>query len=156
MPSIERKIQVSYDLRVFFTRNVFSPANPLLKEVLLGSENRKRRVLVVVDEALAKAQPGLAAQIEAALGGGASQLELVCPPLVVEGGERTKNSLIHVSEIHSHIDRYHLDRHSYVIAAGGGALLDMAGVAAGAAHRGVRPGGVPPPPLSQGELCVRV
>src|SRR5262245_34258361 len=115
MPSIERKIQVSYDLRVYFTRNVFAPANPLLKEVLLGAENRKRRVLVVVDEALAQAQPGLAAQIEDSMAAAAPRLELVCPPLVVEGGERTKNSLIHVSEIHSHIDRYHLDRHSYVI-----------------------------------------
>jgi len=27
------------------------------------------------------------------------------------------------------IDRYHIDRHSYVIAIGGGALLDMAGLA---------------------------
>jgi len=40
--------------------------------------------------------------------------------LALEGGERTKNSYFHVSEIHSHIDRYHIDRHSYVVAVGGG------------------------------------
>ena len=62
--------------------------------------------------------------------------QLVCPPLIIEGGERTKNSYFHVSEIHSHIDRYHIDRHLYLIALGGGALLDMAGLAASTAHRG--------------------
>jgi 3-dehydroquinate synthase len=143
-------------LRVFFTRNVFAPANPLLKEVLLGSEDRKRRVLVVVDEALAQAQPTLAAQIEASVGAATPRLELVCPPLVIEGGERTKNSLIHVSEIHSHIDRYHLDRHSYVIAVGGGALLDMAGLAAATAHRGVRHVRIPSTTLSQADSGVGV
>jgi 3-dehydroquinate synthase len=156
MPSIERTIQVGYELRVFFTRNVFAPANPLLKEVLLGSEDRKRRVLVVVDEALAQAQPTLAAQIEASVGAATPRLELVCPPLVIEGGERTKNSLIHVSEIHSHIDRYHLDRHSYVIAVGGGALLDMAGLAAATAHRGVRHVRIPSTTLSQADSGVGV
>jgi 3-dehydroquinate synthase len=156
MPSIERTIQVGYELRVFFTRNVFAPANPLLKEVLLGSEDRKRRVLMVVDEALAQAQPTLAAQIEASLAAATPRLELVCPPLVIEGGERTKNSLIHVSEIHSHIDRYHLDRHSYVIAAGGGALLDMAGLAAATAHRGVRHVRIPSTTLSQADSGVGV
>ena len=49
-------------------------------------------------------------------------LKLVCAPMILEGGERTKNSYFHVSEIHSHIDRYHVYRHAYVIGVGGGAL----------------------------------
>ena len=78
------------------------------------------------------------------------------PPLVIEGGERTKNSYFHVSEIHSHIDRYHIDRHSYVIAVGGGALLDMAGLAAATAHRGVRHVRIPTTTLSQDDSGVGV
>ncbi len=84
------------------------------------------------------------------------RLKLVCPPLVIEGGERTKNSYFHVSEIHSHIDRYHIDRHSYVIAVGGGALLDMAGFAAATAHRGVRHVRIPTTTLSQADSGVGV
>ena len=68
-----------------------------------------------------------------------SCLQLVCPPIAIEGGERTKNSYFHVSEIHSQIDRFHIDRHSYVIAVGGGALLDMAGLAAAAPQAALLP-----------------
>jgi 3-dehydroquinate synthase len=76
--------------------------------------------------------------------------------VIIEGGERTKNSYFHVSEIHSEIDRYHIDRHSYVIAVGGGALLDMAGLAAATAHRGVRHIRIPSTTLSQADSGVGV
>jgi 3-dehydroquinate synthase len=157
MASIQRTIQVGFELRVFFTRGVFDPANRLLREVLGNIENgRPQRVLLVLDEALALAQPGFGAQIEAWFAAAAPGLQLVCPPLVIEGGERTKNSYIHVSEIHSHIDRYHLDRHSYLLAAGGGALLDMAGLAAATAHRGIRHVRLPSTTLSQADSGVGV
>ena len=83
-------------------------------------------------------------------------VKLVCPPLVIEGGERAKNSPIHVAEIHSHIDRHHLDRHSYLIAVGGGALLDVAGFAAATAHRGVRHVRIPTTTLSQADSGIGV
>ena len=75
---------------------------------------------------------------------------------MIEGGERTKNSYFHVSEIHSHLDRYHIDRHSYVIGIGGGALLDVVGLAATTAHRGVRHVRVPTTTLSQADSGVGV
>jgi len=157
MSVIQRTIQVGFELRVFFTQNVFAPANPLLNNVLADSgPGRSHAVLVVVDESLAQAQPGLGAQIEAYFTTASPRLKLVCPPLVIEGGERTKNSYFHVSEIHSHIDRYHIDRHSYVIAVGGGALLDMAGLAAATAHRGVRHVRIPTTTLSQADSGVGV
>ena len=34
MPVIQRNIQVGFQLQVFFTRGVFAPANPMLREVL--------------------------------------------------------------------------------------------------------------------------
>jgi 3-dehydroquinate synthase len=80
----------------------------------------------------------------------------VCPPVVIEGGERTKNSYFHVSEIHSQIDRFHIDRHSAVIAVGGGALLDMVGLAAATAHRGVRHVRIPTTTLAQCDSGVGV
>jgi 3-dehydroquinate synthase len=76
--------------------------------------------------------------------------------LRIEGGERVKNSYFHVSEIHSQIDKHHVDRHSYVIAIGGGALLDMAGLAAGTAHRGVRLVRIPTTTLAQDDSGVGV
>ncbi|MED6315175.1 MAG: 3-dehydroquinate synthase, partial [Verrucomicrobiota bacterium] len=73
-----------------------------------------------------------------------------------EGGERTKNSYFHVSEIQSKIEMHHIDRHSYVIAIGGGALLDMAGLASATAHRGVRHIRIPSTTLSQADSGVGV
>jgi 3-dehydroquinate synthase len=98
----------------------------------------------------------LGQQIENYFTAHADALKLVCPPLIVEGGERAKNSDFHVTEIHSQIDRYHIDRHSYVIAVGGGALLDMVGFAAATAHRGIRHVRIPTTTLSQADSGVGV
>src|SRR5436190_6539745 len=157
MSVIERAVQVGFRHRVFFTRRVFDPANPLLKDVLAGGGNRDpHKALVVLDESLAQAQMDLERTIGNYFAAFAESLRLVCPPLVIEGGERTKNSYFHVSEIHSHIDRYHIDRQSYVIAVGGGAILDMAGLAAATAHRGCRHVRIPTTTLSQADSGVGV
>ena len=157
MSVIQRAIQVGFQLRVFFTQGVFAPANPLLRDILLPDQSvRVHGVIVVLDESLAQAQPLLPAQIESYFATASEHLKLVCPPIIVEGGERTKNSYFHVSEIHSHIDRYHIDRHSYLIAVGGGALLDMVGLAAATAHRGVRHVRIPSTTLSQADSGVGV
>lgn len=139
-----------------FTHHVFAPDNTLLKNVLAPESGHCVRALVIVDEALSAAQPELVKQIEQYFMVWSSCLQLVCPPIAIEGGERTKNSYFHVSEIHSQIDRFHIDRHSYVIAVGGGALLDMAGLAAATAHRGVRHIRIPTTTLSQADSGVGV
>src|ERR1051325_8090228 len=157
MGVIERTIQVSYRHRVFFTRRAFDSANPVLRDALADGELKEQhKAFVVLDESLARAQPQLARDIEAYFAAFSESLKLVCPPCVIEGGERTKNSYFHVSEIHSHIDRYHIDRHSYVVAVGGGAILDMVGLAAAAAHRGCRHVRIPTTTLSQNDSGVGV
>src|SRR5438445_2452882 len=157
MSVIERSIQVGYRLRVHFTQDVFGPTNPLLAEILsCGKNYTLHKALVVLDESLAQARPDLGQRIEAYFALNDQCLRLVCPPFIIEGGERTKNSYFHVSEIHSRIDRYHIDRHSYVIGIGGGALLDMVGLAAATAHRGVRHVRVPSTTLSQDDSGIGV
>lgn len=154
MSVIQRTIQVKWDLRVFFTEDVFAPNNLVLKNALADSGQRK--VLVVVDDALAQAQHELAPSIENYFYPRASSLKLVRPPLLVCGSESAKNSLSIISEIHSQINKCHIDRHSYLIAVGGGALLDVAGFAAATAHRGVRHVRIPTTTLSQADSGVGV
>ena len=173
MALIERTIAIRFQHRVHFTRNVFGLANPLLKDVLAGAPHSDAarscpppagsesgapppKVLVVLDESLHAAQPALVPQIETYFKTIADCAQLVCPPFVLEGGERVKNSYFHVSEVQSHIDRYHIDRHSYLIGIGGGALLDLVGLAAATAHRGVRHVRVPTTTLSQDDSGVGV
>ena len=110
------------------------PNNCTLRDILADEEiGRPHKVLMVMDEALCNAQPGLIGQIFAYFEQFNDCLKLVCDPMQFEGGERTKNSYFHVSEIHSKVEMHHIDRHSYVIAVGGGALLDMAGLASSTA-----------------------
>jgi 3-dehydroquinate synthase len=157
MSLIERTIQISFRQRVYFTRHVFAPDNPLLADVLLDERSKQLpKILIVVDESLHMAQPDLAAKIESYFSSHAHSLQLVCPAIVLEGGERVKNSYFHVSEIQSYIDRYHMDRHSYVIAVGGGALLDVVGLAAATAHRGMRHVRIPTTTLSQDDSGIGV
>src|SRR5688500_17064292 len=100
MSVIERVIQVNYRHRVYFTQDVFQLENGLLQEVLTEDQCRQlHKVLVVVDECLAKAQPELCARIQAYFAALPQCIHLVCPPMVIEGGERSKNSDMHIAEI---------------------------------------------------------
>lgn len=156
MPRLERTITVSWRHQVFFQDGVFDRFNPTLRDVLVNGEARPARVLLVVEEALVRSRPGLPAEIEAYFAAHAPALELVTPPVVMEGGERVKNAYFHVSEVHAHLDRHHIDRHNYLVAVGGGALLDMAGLAAATAHRGVRHVRIPTTVLAQDDSGVGV
>lgn len=152
--SIERTIHASWQHRVLFTDAIFDPANPVLRDTLRAGLHSK--ALVVVDESLAAAMPGLAHGISRYFAIHDPPLRLVCPPLVRPGGEHAKSSWASVSEIHRAIDTHHLDRHSYVVAVGGGALLDQVGLAAATAHRGVRHVRIPTTTLSQCDSGVGV
>lgn len=156
-PRIERGITVTFRHQVYFTEGLFASSNRLLREVLSdGVKGRRAKVLLVVDDGVARAQKGLLEEVEAWFRTHAEAVELVAPPLRMEGGERVKNAFFHVSEIHERIDRHHVDRHSYVIALGGGALLDMVGLAAATAHRGVRHVRIPTTTLAQADSGVGV
>jgi 3-dehydroquinate synthase len=66
------------------------------------------------------------------------RLEWMAPPMVAPGGEASKNDESTFRDILRHIHELRIDRHSYVLAIGGGAVLDVVGYAAAVAHRGVR------------------
>ncbi len=154
MTVIERSIQVSWRLRVFFTEGVFAADNPVLAEAL--ADVAPRKALVILDDSLSQALPELEPRIEKYFSAHHDQLQLVRPPLFVCGSETAKNSTTIVGDLHAQIHRHHIDRHSYLIAVGGGALLDVAGFAAATAHRGVRHVRIPTTTLSQADSGVGV
>jgi len=151
---LERSIQVTWPLRVFFTEDVFGAGNVRLRDVL--TDTAPRKVLVVLEDTLALAQPDLEQQVVEYFALSAPQLRLSRPPILVAGGEAVKNSQSIVNDLLAHIHRHHLDRHSYLLAIGGGALLDVAGFAAATAHRGLRHVRIPSTTLSQADSGVGV
>jgi 3-dehydroquinate synthase len=155
MDLIEKEIAVTWRHRAYFTEEVFAPDNRLLRDVIeSGGDRGPHKAFVVLDEALTRF--GVDRQIEEYFARHEEALALVRPPMIMEGGERCKNSYFHVSEIHSQIDRYHIDRHNYLLCVGGGALLDMVGLAATTAHRGIRHIRIPTTTLSQDDSGVGV
>ena len=150
-PSLERTITVSFAHRIYFTHAVFSPQNPTLAQILSPG-----KALVVLDREVARVFPQLPDQIAAYFADKSCPAKLVAPPLLAPGGEAVKNTRDLVDELYREIERHGIDRHSYLIAIGGGALLDAAGFAAATAHRGVRHLRLPTTSLSQADGGVGV
>jgi 3-dehydroquinate synthase len=152
-----QRFSVEYQFPVHFTENLFSPRNPVLRDTLCRLEPDKRhRCIIFIDDGLSAALPDLAKQITAYAGHYAANIDLVAPPIPVPGGEKIKSELHFTEQMHQALFDHHIDRHSFVIAVGGGAVLDAVGLVAATAHRGVRHIRVPTTVLSQDDSGVGV
>ncbi len=146
--------------RLRFTRDVLGDAMgsdaKVLAEVLQPSEGRPARVQFWMDECVAAAQPDLKHRLARFAKTHAPKIELAGNVQSVPGGEAIKND-IHILERMLKVFNHHnLDRRSYVVAIGGGAVLDAVGFAAQIAHRGLRLVRLPTTTLAQADSGVGV
>lgn len=108
---------------------------------------------MLVENHVAAAWPGLVESI----GGYFSALSVDLGGIhLLPGGESAKADDAIARRIWELIAAAHLDRHSYLLAIGGGAFLDVAGYAAATAHRGVRLVRFPTTTLAQDDSGVGV
>ena len=91
-----------------------------------------------MDDGVTRAWPDLSQRITSYLGARPDLCDLAYEPETVPGGERAKNGWNVVKNIMAAIGNRRLCRHSFVLAIGGGSVLDMVGFAASLVHRGVR------------------
>jgi 3-dehydroquinate synthase len=154
LADIDQKVVVTFRYPVRFTHGLFAPGNPTLRDVVQA--DGRARLLTVIDAGVAEAHPTLVGDVQRYCAAHADALYLPAPPLVVPGGEAVKNHAGPVRQIRAAIDVHGVDRHSYVVAIGGGAVLDAVGYAAATAHRGVRLIRVPTTVLSQDDSAVGV
>jgi 3-dehydroquinate synthase len=152
-----QRFSVPYEFPVVFTEGVFDPENPVLRDVLCRLEPAKRhRAVFFVDEGLNAGRSPVSDAIAKYAHRHADAIELACPPQAVPGGEKIKAELHFVESIQQTLFDLHIDRHSYVIAVGGGAVLDAVGLVAATTHRGVRHVRVPTTVLAQNDSGVGV
>ena len=152
-----QRFAVPYEFPVVFTEGVFDPENPALRDVLCRLEPAKRhRVVFFVDDGLNAGRTPLAEAIVKYAQRHADAMELACAPVVVPGGEKIKSDLHFVESVQQTLFDLHIDRHSYVIAVGGGAVLDAVGLVAATTHRGVRHIRIPTTVLAQNDSGVGV
>ena len=150
-------IVVRHTFPVVFTRHLFSPRNPVLRDALTREPSpRRRRALVLIDKGVLAAFPELRQQIRAYFNAHAEGLHLVRTPLALVGGETIKQSAAPVKRMIDTLRASNICRHSFCLAIGGGAFLDAAGLAAALFHRGVRLVRIPTTALAQCDSGVGV
>lgn len=152
-PWLRARFTVSYDYALHFTRDVFHPGNPVLAESVQGE---RPALLAVVDRGVLTHHPTLPLRLQAYAAHYSDCMRLAGAPVVLPGGEAVKEDMAHVQRVLAAIEQRGVDRHSYVLAIGGGALLDVAGYAAAVAHRGVRLIRVPTTVLAQNDAGIGV
>jgi 3-dehydroquinate synthase len=152
-----QRFSVSYEYPVYFGRAVFSASNTVLADALCRREAaRRHRAAFLVEERVAACWPELVRDIERYAERHATQIALAAPPLVVAGGEACKNDARAPQRVVAWLDALAMDRQSFLVIVGGGALQDMAGYAAATFHRGLRVVRVPTTVLSQNDSGVGV
>ena len=145
---IQRSIPITFEHRVSFTHGAFDVKNHALRDLVADAcgLGKNAKVLVLLDSGVAKSDPKLQERISNYFAAHANTLTLVADPMVLPGGEPCKNDWSLVEKIWQAIEFHKICRHSYVIAIGGGAFLDLAGFGAATAHRGSGSSACPPPP----------
>lgn len=158
MNHLQQAFSVRFSYSVFFTERLFDTTNSLFitffKEQTASSSLKK--LLFVIDSGVAVAHPDLLTNITQYFAQHSGVVELVPDLLVIPGGEAAKNDPALVDSIVEAVDRYGIDRHSYIAAIGGGSVLDMVGYAAAISHRGIRHIRIPTTVLSQNDSGVGV
>src|SRR5215204_2434879 len=111
---------------------------------------------VFVDSGVLAAMPALERAIRRYAAAHAGSLAIEGDIVVVPGGEEAKTRAGVVESLLGELVSRGIDRHSYVVAIGGGAVLDAVGYAAAIFHRGVRHIRLPTTVLAQDDGGVGV
>jgi len=151
---IEQSFAVPYAYQVIFSENIFDVEENTLARLLDNGKGGK--AYFVVDSGVYKNHPELIDKIKAYAEVYSDQFKLCAEPLIVPGGEASKNDPQHYEKVVEATHLYGIDRHSYIVAIGGGAVLDMVGFAAAVSHRGIRLIRIPTTVLSQNDSAVGV
>ncbi len=151
---IEQTFAVPYTYPVIFSENIFSVGDQTLADLLDNGKGGK--AFFVIDSGVSDSHPELISQVKAYATAHQEKFNLCAEPLIVPGGEASKNDPQYYEKVVEATHLYGIDRHSYIVAIGGGAVLDMVGFAAAVSHRGIRLVRIPTTVLSQNDSAVGV
>lgn len=152
---LQGRFQVSYHYPVLFTDHIFQADNPCLHQQLTRQSPGPITVLVFADEQLLLCSPQLPQQINDYFSAHAADLHLQAAPIAVPAGELSKTPDV-LQQLYAHMLEQGLDRHCYVLALGGGAVLDAVGYACATFHRGMRLIRIPSTVLAQNDAGIGV
>lgn len=153
---IKQQFQVNFNFDLIFTSELFSNENDILVNLLSRNGSKNTKAIAIVDQGVSESHPFLKNSIHTYFLNHASSIQLCDDIFEIPGGEQVKNNEIYIKNLLEKINFFGIDRHSYIIAIGGGAVLDAVGYAAAIAHRGVRLIRIPTTILSQNDSGIGV
>jgi 3-dehydroquinate synthase len=142
--------------RLRFTEDIFGSDAEVLAGLLQSSDERPARIQFWLDQNVADSRPTLISLLKRFTDSRPDRLQRIGRIQLVPGGEEAKNEIHLLEQILKVINASNLDRRSYIVAIGGGAVLDAVGFAASIAHRGLRLVRLPTTTLSQADSGVGV
>ena len=142
--------------RLRFTQDVLGLDEHVLLDLLEPSGDLPPRVQFWVDESIAEAQPDLRHRLRAFVLRHTGRITPTGNVQILPGGETVKNDIHLLERMLKVFHAANLDRRSYVVVIGGGAVLDAVGFAAAIAHRGIRLIRLPTTTLAQADSGVGV
>lgn len=154
MRTIKQSFQVTFKYNIIFTHDIFNIKNPTLIKTL-NIKNRKK-IIIFIDKNVYKTNKIINTQLTNYIKNNEKYIKLVCDPILITGGEKIKNHYTLVKYAYKLIDTYKICRQSYILAIGGGTLLDLIGFVASTAHRGIKLIRIPTTTLSQDDSGVGV
>ena len=128
----------------------------VLLDLLEPSGDLPPRVQFWVDESIAQAQPDLRHRLRAFVLRHTGRITPTGNIQILPGGETVKNDIHLLERMLKVFHAANLDRRSYIVVIGGGAVLDAVGFAAAIAHRGIRLVRLPTTTLAQADSGVGV
>jgi 3-dehydroquinate synthase len=153
---IDIPFSVPFVHRLRFTEDVLGVDSNVLLELIEPSGDQVPRVQFWLDECVAGVVPNLSQRVEEFRSGNADRFHSPGNVQTVPGGEEVKNDIHIIERMLKCINHADLDRRSYIIVIGGGAVLDAVGFAAAIAHRGIRLIRIPTTTLAQADSGVGV
>lgn len=154
--AIDIPFSVPFVHRLRFTADVLNEDQDILLDVLEPSGDQRPRVQFWLDECVADAMPELRHRVETFCRKNADRFLTPGNIQTVPGGEVVKNDVHILERMLKCINHADLDRRSYMVVIGGGAVLDAVGFAAAIAHRGIRLVRLPTTTLAQADSGVGV
>lgn len=154
--SVDVPFSVPFVHRLRFTGDVLEQDQRVLADVLEPSGSGPARIQFWLDEDVARANPQLKARIHRFVARHRDRVWMPGNIQTVPGGEAVKNDVHILERMLKCMNAADLDRRSYVVVIGGGAVLDAVGFAAAIAHRGIRLVRLPTTTLSQGDSGIGV
>lgn len=156
MQKLEQRFNIQYAFPVYFIRDVFHQKEQLLASLLLDAGKRRHKILCIIDSGVTQQYPTLCRRIEDYAATHSAVMQLCGTIRTISGGEICKSQPAVIESIIGNIHAHHLCRQSFVLAIGGGAVLDAVGYAAAIAHRGLRLIRMPTTVLAQNDAGIGV